>query len=107
MTGTRRWVLGGTVGVTVALVIAYLTQAFSDMIAHQGWINFIYTAPASASESFDHTRMIRLPTRSMQSTQRRLSSLRVLRHRFLYWRLGWSAPRACGCVFSFWRFSLP
>ena len=42
MTGTRRWVLGGTVGVTVALVIAYLTQAFSDMIAHQRWINFVY-----------------------------------------------------------------
>ena len=107
MTGTRRWVLGGTVGVTVALVIAYLTQAFSDMIAHQRWINFIYTAPASASGFFDHTRMIRLPTRSMQSTRRRLSSLRVLRHRSLYWRLGWSGAPACGCVFSFWRFSLP
>ena len=52
MTGTRRWVLGGTVGVTVALVIAYLTQAFSDMIAHQRWINFIYTAPASANGFF-------------------------------------------------------
>ena len=52
MTGTRRWVWGGTVGVTVALVIAYLTQALSDMIAHQRWINFIYTAPASANGFF-------------------------------------------------------
>jgi uncharacterized membrane protein YhdT len=40
MTGARRWILGGTVGVIVALVIAYLTQAFSDMITHQRWINF-------------------------------------------------------------------
>ena len=52
MTGTRRWVLGGAFGVTVALVIAYLTQAFSGMIAHQKWINFVSNVPASASGFF-------------------------------------------------------